>query len=272
MSNEVKTNKLSILLRGIIAENPVLILVLGTCPTLATTGNIISAFSMGIAATIVLVCSNIVISALRKVIPDTVRIPCYIVIIAGFVTAVQMLLQAFLPSIYEMLGVYLALIVVNCIILGRAEMFARKHGVIDSALDGAGMGIGFLLALLLMAFIREVFGAGSFAGIEIPFMQYIKIPVLKEAPGGFLVFGILIAVMNRITAKRGGVKRKSFDCEGCPSASICNKTSCTELTELAADVGGTPIQSSPEAAANNTDAPSNVIPEKQETKEKEGNE
>lgn len=272
MSNEVKTNKLSILLRGIIAENPVLILVLGTCPTLATTGNIISAFSMGIAATIVLVCSNIVISALRRVIPDAVRIPCYIVIIAGFVTAVQMLLQAFLPSIYEMLGVYLALIVVNCIILGRAEMFARKHGVIDSALDGAGMGVGFLLALLLMAFIREVFGAGSFAGIEIPFMQYIKIPVLKEAPGGFLVFGILIAVMNRITAKRGGGKRKSFDCEGCPSASICSKTSCTELTELAADVGGTPIQSSPEAAANNTDAPSNVIPEKQETEGKEGNE
>ena len=259
MSNEVKTNKLSILLRGIIAENPVLILVLGTCPTLATTGNIMSAFSMGIAATIVLVCSNIVISALRRVIPDAVRIPCYIVIIAGFVTAVLMLLQAFLPSIYEMLGVYLALIVVNCIILGRAEMFARKHGVIDSALDGAGMGVGFLLALLLMAFIREVFGAGSFAGIEIPFMQYIKIPVLKEAPGGFLVFGILIAVMNRITAKRGGVKRKSFDCEGCPSASICSKTSCTELTELAADVGGTPIQSSPEAAANNTDAPSNVV-------------
>ena len=216
------TKKLAILLRGIIAENPVLILVLGTCPTLATTGNVISAFSMGLAATFVLVCSNAVISALRKVIPDTVRIPCYIVIIAGFVTALQMLLQAYLPSIYDMLGVYLALIVVNCIILGRAEMFARKNPVADSVLDGLGMGIGFLVALLLMATIREVFGAGSFAGIEIPFLNELKIPILTQAPGGYLVFGILIAIMNKLTEKRGGVKKKSFSCEGCPSAASCH--------------------------------------------------
>lgn len=219
-------NKLAILIRGIILENPVLILVLGTCPTLATTANVISAFSMGIAATVVLICSNIVISALRKIIPDTVRIPCYIVIIAGFVTAVQMLLQAYLPSIYEMLGVYLALIVVNCIILGRAEMYARKNGVVNSALDGLGMGLGFLLALLIMATIREVFGNGSFAGFSIPFMENFKIPVLTQAPGGFLVFGIVIAIMNKLTAKRGGVKRKSFDCEGCPTAHLCNKDGC----------------------------------------------
>lgn len=229
-----KENKLSIILRGIIAENPVLILVLGTCPTLATTANVISAFSMGIAATVVLICSNIVISALRKVIPDTVRIPCYIVIIAGFVTAVQMLLQAYLPSIYEMLGVYLALIVVNCIILGRAEMYARKNGVLNSALDGLGMGLGFLLALLIMATIREVLGNGSFAGLAIPFMESFRIPVLTEAPGGFLVFGIVIAVMNKITAKKGGVKRKSFDCEGCPTAHLCNKAGC-EAAETKAD-------------------------------------
>ncbi len=233
--------KLMILLRGIIMENPVLILVLGTCPTLAVTNTVISAFSMGIAATIVLVCSNIVISAMRKIIPDTVRIPCYIVIIAGFVTAVQMLLQAYLPSIYDMLGVYLALIVVNCIILGRAEMFARKNTVIDSAIDGIGMGLGFLLALLLMATIREVLGNGTIfstsekPGIVIPFMEYIKIPILTKAPGGFLVFGILIAVMNKLTAKRGGVKRKSFSCDGCPSSRLCNKTSCSEVTELAAE-------------------------------------
>lgn len=229
-----KENKLSILLRGIILENPVLILVLGTCPTLATTANVISAFSMGIAATVVLICSNTVISALRKVIPDTVRIPCYIVIIAGFVTAVQMLLQAYLPSIYEMLGVYLALIVVNCIILGRAEMYARKNGVINSALDGLGMGLGFLLALTVMATIREVFGNGSFAGFAIPFMESFKIPVLAEAPGGFLVFGIVIAIMNKLTARRGGVKRKSFDCEGCPTAHLCNKSGC-EAAEAQAD-------------------------------------
>lgn len=171
----VKENKLLIVLRGIIMENPVLILILGTCPTLATSTSVISAFSMGIAATIVLVCSNIVISALRKIIPDTVRIPCYIVIIAAFVTAVQMLLQAFLPDIYNMLGVYLALIVVNCIILGRAEMYARKNNVINSMLDGLGMGIGFLVALILMSTIREVLGNASFAGFAIPFLTDYKI-------------------------------------------------------------------------------------------------
>ncbi|MBO5907968.1 MAG: electron transport complex subunit E [Clostridia bacterium] len=224
--------KLAILLRGIIQDNPVLILILGTCPTLATTTSVISALSMGIAATLVLVCSNVVISALRKIIPDTVRIPCYIVIIAVFVTVVQMLLQAFLPSIYDMLGVYLALIVVNCIILGRAEMFARKNTVLDSALDGVGMGIGFLVALVAMATVREVIGNGSFAGFEIPFLASFKIPVLTQAPGGFLVYGLVIALMNKITEKRGGVKRKSFSCEGCPSSHICNKTSCSEMLEL----------------------------------------
>ena len=221
-----KDNKLMILLRGIITENPVLILILGTCPTLATTTSVVSAFSMGIAATVVLICSNIVISALRKIIPDTVRIPCYIVIIAAFVTVVQMLLQAYLPAIYDMLGVYLALIVVNCIILGRAEMYARKNTVLDSALDGIGMGIGFLVALILIAALREVFGNGSFAGFEIPFLANYKIPILVQAPGGFLVYGVVIAVMNKLTEKKGGVKRKSFSCEGCPSSKHCNKTSC----------------------------------------------
>ena len=227
--------KLSILLRGIIMDNPVLILILGTCPTLATTTSVISAFSMGIAATVVLIGSNMVVSALRKVIPDTVRIPCYIVIIAAFVTAVQMLLQAFLPSIYSMLGVYLALIVVNCIILGRAEMFAKKNGVIDSAIDGIGMGIGFLLALLVIALIREVLGNGSFAGIELSFMQWIKIPILIQAPGGFLVYGIVIAVMNKLTEKRGGVKKKSFSCEGCAMKGACNQESCGASSELNAN-------------------------------------
>ena len=222
----MKNSKLAILLRGIISENPVLILILGTCPTLAVTGNVTSALSMGVAATIVLVCSNIVISALRKLIPDSVRVPCYIVIIAGFVTAVQMLLQAFLPSIYEMLGVYLALIVVNCIILGRAEMFARNNPVLDSAVDGLGMGFGFILALFLMALIREVLGAGSFMGIELGFMAPFRIPLLAQAPGGFLVYGILIAVMNKLTEKKGGVKKKSFSCENCPSASFCASKPC----------------------------------------------
>ena len=222
--------KLSILLKGIIKENPVLILVLGTCPTLATTSSVISAFSIGLVATLVLVCSNIVISALRKIIPDTVRIPCYIVIIASFVTIMQMLLEAYLPSIYDMLGVYLALIVVNCIILGRAEMYARKNTVVDSALDGLGMGIGFLLALLVMATIREVFGAGSFAGFTIPYLESFKIPILTQAPGGYLVFGLVIAGMNVLTAKRGGVKRKSFACDGCAMKESCSGE-CSENKE-----------------------------------------
>ena len=240
MSNN---KKLAILLRGIIAENPVLILILGTCPTLATTTSVISALSMGLAATAVLICSNVVISALRKLIPDVVRIPCYIVIIATFVTVVQLLLQAFLPDIYDMLGVYLALIVVNCIILGRAEMFARKNNVINSAIDGVGMGIGFLVALVLMATVREVVGAGTFAGYELGFLKSVTIPVLAKAPGGFLVYGILIAVMNKLTAKKGGVKKKDFSCEGCPSSHLCNKTSCSEVTELAAEALNTVVES-----------------------------
>lgn len=228
----MKNNKLLILLRGIIMENPVLVLVLGTCPTLAQTTNVIGALGMGIAATLVLICSNAVISALRKLIPDTVRIPCYIVIIATFVTVVQLLMQAYLPALYDMMGVYLALIVVNCIILGRAEMFARKNTVADSALDGLGMGLGFLLALLAMATVREVFGAGTFAGLAVPFFSKYHVPILTQAPGGFLVFGLLIAVMNKIKEKDGGVKRKSFSCEGCPSAAHCRKASCEEMTEL----------------------------------------
>ena len=224
----MKNSKLSILLKGLIAENPVLVLVLGTCPTLAQTGSVIAAFSMGIAATIVLVCSNMVISALRKIIPDTVRIPCYIVVIATFVTVVQLMMNAFLPELYEMMGVYLALIVVNCIILGRAEMYAKNNNVADSALDGLGMGLGFLVALLLISTIREVLGNGSFAGIEIPFLSYFKIPILTKAPGGFLVYGIVIAIMNKLTEKKGGVKRKSFSCEGCPSSGHCSKVSCSE--------------------------------------------
>lgn len=231
--------KLAIFLRGIIAENPVLVLVLGTCPTLAVSKNVVSALSMGIAATLVLICSNAVISALRNIIPDTVRIPCYIVIIATFVTVVQMLLQAYLPDIYDMLGMYLALIVVNCIILGRAEMFARKNGVVDSVIDGIGMGVGFLIALLAMATIREVIGAGSFAGIEIPFLSEYNIPILAEAPGGFLVFGILIAVVNKIGPSKGKEKRKNFSCESCPSAALCGKVSCSENAELVLDTHGT---------------------------------
>ncbi len=220
-----KTGNLAILLRGILLENPVFILVLGTCPTLATTKDVVGAFSMGIAATVVLICSNFFISLLRKLIPDTVRIPCYIIIIAGFVTVVEMLIHAFLPEIYELLGVYLALITVNCIILGRAEMFAGKNSVGKSVLDGVGMGLGFTLALLAMSIIREVFGSGSFAGIEIPFMADYKIKFLTEAPGGMLVYGLLIALVWVITS--GKIRKKEFSCKGCASFALCKAAGCS---------------------------------------------
>ena len=215
-----KDSSLSILFKRLLLEIPVFVLILGTCPTLATTTTVIGAFAMGLAATAVLICSNMVISLLRKFIPETVRIPCYIVIIAGFVTIVQMIMHAYLPELYELLGVYLALITVNCIILGRAEMFASKNSVGKSALDGVGMGLGFTIALLAMATVREVFGNGTFAGIEIPFLIDHTISYLTKAPGGMLVYGLLIAVVSVIT-KGKYPKKKSFGCAGCPSASVC---------------------------------------------------
>jgi electron transport complex protein RnfE len=220
----MKNSKLMLVLKGLILENPVLVLVLGTCPTLAQTGSVISAVSMGIAATLVLICSNVVISALRKVIPDTVRIPCYIVVIAGFVTVVQLLMHANLPDLYDMMGVYLALIVVNCIILGRAEMFASKNSVGKSALDGIGMGLGFTLALLSISTIREVLGNGSFAGISIPVLSDYSIKFFVEAPGGMFVYGVMIAIVTAIMGARGP-KKTEFSCAGCPSAHLCHAAS-----------------------------------------------
>lgn len=208
--------------KGIIKENPVLVLVLGTCPTLATSTSVLNALGMGVAATLVLCFSNIVISALRKVIPDKVRIPCYIVLIAGLVTAVQMLVKAFAPELDKSLGIYLPLIVVNCIILGRAEMFASKNKVFDSAVDGLGMGIGFTLALFLMATIREIFGNGTFCGMEIPVLRDNHISILTMAPGGFLVFGLLIATVNKLSKKKH--RKQHPSCRGCPQAGLCNKT------------------------------------------------
>lgn len=224
-----KSSNMSILLKGILLENPVFVLVLGTCPTLATTTSVIGAFSMGIAAMVVLICSNAVISILRKVIPETVRIPCYIVIISGFVTIVKMFIQAYLPSIFSLLGVYLDLITVNCIILGRAEMFAGKNSVGKSVLDGVGMGIGFTVALLSISIIREVIGAGTFAGMEIPFIIDHRIEFFIKAPGGLMVYGIMIAVVNYITKGKAPFK-KEFSCEGCPSAGVCH-TACKTLKE-----------------------------------------
>ncbi len=225
-------SKLQNFLKGLIKENPVLVLVLGTCPTLAVSTNIINSIGMGLAATAVLVCSNMAISALRNVISDKVRIPCYIVLIAGFVTVVSMILNAYANSLYEALGIYLSLIVVNCIILGRAEMYANKHNVIDSAIDGLGMGFGFTLALCAMALIREVFGSGTIFGIDIPILKDNSISILSMAPGGFFVFGCMIALVNKIS-KGKAIKKKDFGCSGCPSAAVCGKKECTKEEENA---------------------------------------
>lgn len=220
-------SKMKTLTNGIIRENPVLVLVLGTCPTLAVTTQASNAIGMGLAATFVLICSNVAVSLLRKIIPDKVRIPCYIVLIAAFVTVVQMMMEAYAYSVFTSLGIFLPLIVVNCIILGRAEMFAGKNKPGDAALDGIGMGIGFTLTLLVMASIREVFGSGTWFGMEIPVLVDNNISIMTMAPGGFVIFGCLIALVNKITRARGKEPRKTeAGCDGCPAASACGKTSC----------------------------------------------
>lgn len=216
-------------IKGVIKENPTLVLILGTCPTLAMTDSVSKAFGMGIAATVVLICSNMAISALRNVIPDKVRIPCYIVLIAGFVTVVEMVMHAYLPDLYEAMGVFLSLIVVNCIILGRAEMYASKNKVFDSAVDAVGMGVGFTLALFCMASIREVFGAGSWMGMEIPFIKDHTVSILVMSPGGFFVFGVLIAVVNKLTKRKKPAA--AGGCAGCPGAALCRKNDVTPREE-----------------------------------------
>jgi electron transport complex protein RnfE len=213
MSN--KNSKLSILTNGILNENPVLRLVLGTCPTLAVTTMAANGIGMGLAATFVLLCSNVVISALRNIIPNQVRIPCYITVIAGFVSVVQMIVKAYVPSLDKALGVYLPLIVVNCIILGRAEMFASKNGILDSALDGIGMGIGFTLTLTLMGSIREILGSGTWMSglgdlipalgsdfaIQVVPESIDSFSIMTSAPGGFFVFGVLMAGATWLTSR-----------------------------------------------------------------------
>ena len=210
--------KLDTLKNGIVKENPVLRLILGTCPTLAVTTTALNGLGMGLAATFVLLGSNITISLLRKVIPDKVRIPAYITVIAGFVTVVQMLCKAFLPAINEALGIYLPLIVVNCIILGRAEMFARKNPVGASALDAIGMGIGFTAALVLMGMIRELIGSGSLFGMELTGGFGMTLLILP--PGGFFVYGVLIALANKLARKMDQPVRE--ECGGdCAACGLC---------------------------------------------------
>ena len=197
----------NIFLNGVITENPTFRLVLGTCPTLATTTSATNGLGMGLSVTFVLICSNIVISALRKFIPDKVRIPAFVVIICTFVTMLQLLLQAFVPSLYEALGIFIPLIVVNCVLLARAEAFASKNNPLASAFDGLGMGVGFTLALTVMGALREIIGSGSIFGLNIMGASYEPMLLIVMASGGFLTFGLLLGVFNLIVKKSESKKK-----------------------------------------------------------------
>lgn len=209
------------LTRGIIRENPTFVMLLGMCPTLGVTTSAGNGLGMGLATLFVLILSNSAISLVKNLIPAMVRIPCYIVIIASFVTVVDLLMAAYLPELHAQLGIFIPLIVVNCIILGRAEMFASKNRVLPSIVDGLGMGVGFTAALLAMGIIRELLGAGTVFGLPVlsGFMDPIVIFLLP--PGGFFVFGILVAVAGRLS--EAGKAPETTGCAACPLAASCSK-------------------------------------------------
>ena len=219
------------LINGIIKENPTFVLMLGMCPTLAITTSAINGIGMGLSTTAVLMLSNLFISLLRKVIPDSVRMPAYIVIVASFVTIVQMLLQGFIPFLYSSLGIYIPLIVVNCIILGRAEAYASKNKPIPSLFDGIGMGLGFTVALTILGAFRELLGAGQIFGFQILSLKWFTpITIFVMAPGAFLVLSCLVAIMNIVRAKMEAKGKPlaepagclSGDCSGCSQAAHCS--------------------------------------------------
>lgn len=205
---------LKLIYNGVIKENPSLILMLGMCPTLAVTTSATNGFGMGVSTMAVLIFANLLISLLRKIIPDAVRLPAYIVVVASLVTIVEMITQAYLPSLYNSLGLYIPLIVVNCIILGRAEAFASKNGPVASIFDGIGMGLGFTMALVIIGFIREFVGAGTAFGIQVLPKSYPGIGILTKAPGAFLVMAMVIAVMNRLKIQTRA-NEVVEDCDGC---------------------------------------------------------
>jgi len=218
------------IVNGFYYENPVFMLVLGMCPTLATTTSVTNAIGMGLSTTAILTMSNLFISLLRKVIPARMRMPSYIVIIASFVTIVDFLMQGFTPAMYQSLGVYIPLIVVNCIIMGRAEAYAGKHGPVSSLFDGIGMGLGFTAALILVASVREIIGSGTWAGLRVMPQTYEPVNIFVLAPGAFLVLALFVAVMNRLHI--GAARREDEwdptakfvcgDCRSCPRVLNCS--------------------------------------------------
>ena len=210
-----------ILTRGIVKENPVFVMILGLCPVLAVSTYAENAIGMGLATTFVLLGSNIVISLLRNIIPSKVRIPCYIVLISSFTALAKMAIEAYAYPLYQALGIFLPLIATNCIIFARAEIFANRNKLTDSILDAVGSGIGFTLALLAIATIREVLGSGSFFGIALPWLKDNTTMIFALAPGGFIVLACLLAVVNHVS--KGQALKREPGCEGCPSAMSCGK-------------------------------------------------
>ena len=214
------------LYNGLVKENPTFVLMLGMCPTLAVTTSAINGVGMGLTTTVVLVMSNMLISMLRKIIPDSVRMPAFIVVVASFVTIVQFLLEGFIPSLYDSLGLYIPLIVVNCIILGRAESYASKNQVLPSIFDGIGMGLGFTIGLTSIGIVREVIGAGQIFGKQIMPSSYEPVTIFILAPGAFFVLAGLVAIQNKVkrnAANKGKETVKTGCGEGCAS---CGNSSC----------------------------------------------
>ncbi|MCL2018299.1 MAG: electron transport complex subunit E [Oscillospiraceae bacterium] len=208
----------SIFSKGVIKENPVFFTLLGMCPTLALTSSAENSVGLGIATMFVLTCSNIVISLLKNLIPSQVRLPCYIVIISGFVTFVGLMLKAFLPDLYDQLGIFLSLIAVNCVILSRAEVFASKNGVLASAFDGLGMGLGFTLALFIMGTIREILGTGTWFNIALPELSE-PMTIFIYPAGGFFTLGFVIAAVNKFMKRRP----HNISCDNCPHKGMCRR-------------------------------------------------
>ncbi len=241
-------------INGLITENPTFVLMLGMCPTLAVTTSAINGLGMGLTTTLVLVMSNIFISLLRKLIPDSVRIPAFIVVIASFVTIVEMLLQAYIPTLYKALGIYIPLIVVNCIILGRAEAFASKNNVLASAFDGLGMGLGFTVALTMIGVVRELLGSGMAFGKAVLPASYQPFTIFILAPGAFFVLAMFVAVLNKIRLGKGKPTGKGGNCDALCEG--CANTACQARTKQINGETADKKNEAPSAKTEKNEAPS----------------
>ena len=215
------------LYNGIVKENPTFVMMIGMCPTLAVTTSLINGVGMGLTTTVILTLSNLMIAALRRFIPDGVRMPAYIGVVASFVTIVEFLLKAYIPSLNDALGIYIPLIVVNCIILGRAEAYAGKNPVIPSLFDGLGMGLGFTIGLLSIGAFRELLGAGTLCGFQIMPASYEPVSIFIMAPGAFFVLALLVAFLNKIRNRRPGAEKRRDCTEGCGNCGNCGQVSCS---------------------------------------------